>query len=83
MSQPDLHTLTGAYALDALDPEEREAFEAHLACCPTCTEEVEGFRAATTMLAATVSEPPPAHLKGVVLDAAARTRQEPPRRRPG
>lgn len=78
MTHPDLHTLTGAYALDALDDTEREAFEAHLPDCPTCAEEVEGFLATTSMLGAAVAEPPPAHLKGVVLDRVARTRQEPP-----
>ena len=30
------HELTAAYALDALDPEERRAYEAHLATCPQC-----------------------------------------------
>src|SRR5690606_22554930 len=33
------------YALQALPPEERAAFEAHLAACPVCREEVDGLRA--------------------------------------
>ena len=34
----DLHELTAAYALDALDPEERETYEVHLAQCDRCRE---------------------------------------------
>lgn len=86
MTHPDLHTLTGAYALDALDADEREAFEAHLPDCDTCREEVDGFLATASLLGSAVAEPPPAYLKGAVLDTVARTRQEapattPPRRR--
>ena len=32
----DLHSLSGAYALDALDDDERADFEEHLARCATC-----------------------------------------------
>ena len=31
-----IHELTAGYALDALDPDEREAFEQHLAGCEQC-----------------------------------------------
>lgn len=78
MTHPDLHTLTGAYALDALDADEREAFEAHLPDCGPCQEEVEGFLATTSLLGSAVSEAPPAHLKGAILGSVARTRQDPP-----
>ena len=33
---PDLHHLSGAYAVDALDEAERSAFERHLAVCAAC-----------------------------------------------
>ena len=87
MTHPDLHTLTGAYALDALDPEERDAFEAHLPDCGTCRDEVDGFLATTALLGSAVAEVPPPHLKGSVLDSVARIRQDAPatsptRRRP-
>ena len=36
----DMHELVGAYALDALSDEEREAFEAHLATCEPCQAEL-------------------------------------------
>lgn len=78
MTHPDLHTLTGAYALDALDPEEREAFEAHLPDCGICRDEVDGFLSTTALLASAVAEAPPAHLKGSVLDSVARIRQDAP-----
>jgi len=31
-----IHELTAGYALDALDPDERRAYEAHLAGCERC-----------------------------------------------
>ena len=36
----DLHKLTGAYAVDALDDIERARFEQHLAACEDCRAEV-------------------------------------------
>ena len=35
----DVHGLSGAYAVDALDEREREAFESHLAQCAECQAE--------------------------------------------
>jgi len=32
----DIHALSGAYALDAVDDIERAEFERHLAACPPC-----------------------------------------------
>ena len=76
----DVHTLSGAYALDALSPEERDTFRTHLAACPACREEVEELRdAAARMGAAQWSVPSPA-LRSRVLEAAARTPQQPPAR---
>ena len=37
---PDLHHLSGAYAVDALDDAERTSFEQHLAGCADCRAEV-------------------------------------------
>ena len=34
----DPHDLTAAYALDALDPDEAEAYERHLSQCEECRE---------------------------------------------
>ena len=37
----DLHHLAGAYTLDALDDDERRAFEEHYPTCDICRAEVE------------------------------------------
>ena len=49
---PDLHHLSGAYAADALDAAEREAFEGHLATCADCRAEVAELSAAAHSLTA-------------------------------
>ena len=36
----DIHALSGAYAVDALDDVERARFERHLANCEACRAEV-------------------------------------------
>ena len=75
----DLHTLTGAYALDALDPgRELTRFNRHLSRCQSCASEVRGFReVATAMALAATTEPPP-EMRDQVMAAVARTRQLPP-----
>jgi anti-sigma factor RsiW len=72
--------LTGAYVLDALDEFERRQFEAHLAECPDCAQEVAELRATTTRLGLAVAEQPPARLRAEVLDRIAGIRQESPHR---
>ncbi|WP_028921969.1 anti-sigma factor [Pseudonocardia acaciae] len=78
MTNPDVHTLTGAYAVHALDELERRAFEAHLAECPDCAREVDELRAAAARLAGAVSEPPPERVRRRVMAQVAATRQDPP-----
>jgi anti-sigma-K factor RskA len=75
----DLHSLSGAYALDALEPgAERDRFTRHLSRCQSCASEVRGFREVATALAFATTAEPPAGLRDRVLAAAARTRQQPP-----
>lgn len=74
----DLHGLSGAYALDALEDSERERFEQHLQHCQDCRQEVRGLRDTATQLALAVARMPPPQLRGLVLEAAARTGQNPP-----
>ncbi|MBW9206495.1 anti-sigma factor [Mumia sp. zg.B53] len=74
----DPHNLAGAYALDALDTEEREAYEAHLSRCSDCAEEVGGFLVTAARLGAAEEVVAPPHLRQGVLDAIARTPQERP-----
>lgn len=70
MSSEDLHTLTAAYALDALDDVERRRYERHLTSCPRCATELRGFLELSARLAtATATEPPPG-LRNSVLTAA-------------
>jgi anti-sigma factor RsiW len=65
-----LHLLTGAYAVNALDPAERDEFEAHLAQCTDCSTEVRGLLDIAARLAAAEATAPPARLKAA---AAARS----------
>jgi anti-sigma-K factor RskA len=74
----EVHTLSGAYALDALDAEEAAVFREHLAGCPACTQEVRELREAAARMGAVESVPPPPDLRAQVLAAADRTPQVPP-----
>jgi len=78
MTEPDVHTLTGPYVLDALPDDERVRFEAHLAECAFCTTEVAELRAAAVKLATQVSASPPPALKANVMAAIEHVRQLPP-----
>jgi anti-sigma factor RsiW len=75
---PDLHALTGAYAAGALPDAERVAFEAHLAGCRPCGDEVAALQDAATLLAAPFGVSPPPGMKAAVLAEIARTPQDPP-----
>jgi anti-sigma-K factor RskA len=70
--------LTGSYALDALDAQERAEFERHLQHCPSCQAEVRGLRETAARLAIARAAQPPAQLEQRVLAATYRTRQLPP-----
>jgi Anti-sigma-K factor rskA/Putative zinc-finger len=75
----EIHGAVGSYVVNALDPEELEEFEAHLAVCPTCRREVAEFgeTAAELSLLASVA-PPPAALRESVLSAISEVRPLPP-----
>ncbi|HYN96853.1 MAG TPA: zf-HC2 domain-containing protein, partial [Pilimelia sp.] len=76
----DIHTLAGAYVLDALSDIERAAFDRHLSACEACAAEVAELREAGARLAdATWSVPPP-RLRETVLAQVRQTRQLPPGR---
>lgn len=78
-SEPDLHHLAAAYALDALDADERIAFEAHYHGCHVCSQDVGDFRATVAELGDLSVASPPADLKARVLQQVAVTRQLSPR----
>jgi anti-sigma factor RsiW len=71
-----IHELTAGYALDALDADERVAYEAHLSGCETCQQELASFWQTTEALAVAASgpAPSPALRERILADA----RAEPP-----
>ena len=77
-NDPDIHTLTGAYALNALPEDERAAFEEHLDRCDACALETAEFLATAAKLGGLLHEPAPAELKASILDEVDRTRQDRP-----
>lgn len=89
----DVHALSGAYAVDALEPDERARFEAHLRQCADCRDEVDSLREAAAVLG-TDDVAPPAALRDRLLSDITNIRPLPPlpvapvvqldsRRRPG
>ena len=74
----DLHTLSGAYALNALSPEEAEQFRTHLEACAACSQEVRELQEAAATMGATEAAVPPAYLRARVLTAVDQTPQLPP-----
>ena len=70
MTHDEVRELLAAYALDALEPEDERAVEAHLATCPDCRREVAALREATASLATGVpAVEPPAALKTRIMRA--------------
>ncbi len=65
----DPHLDLAAYALDALTPEERTRFEAHLADCPDCQRQLREFSQTAAELSADTAATPPEHLRTDVLAA--------------
>lgn len=70
----DVHKLTGAYAMDALDELERARFEQHLAQCEDCRAEVAELRETAALLSETVAVTPPASLRESVLAGISQVR---------
>jgi anti-sigma-K factor RskA len=75
----DLHTLSGAYAVDALSTDEAMQFATHLETCQACRDEVRELQAAAATMGASEAVAPPAALKARILAAADRTPQLPPK----
>lgn len=74
----DIHALSGAYAVDALDDLERIRFERHLKGCDTCRAEVTGLRETAAVMATVVAVTPPAALRDRVLADIRTVRPLPP-----
>ncbi|MFK4107908.1 anti-sigma factor domain-containing protein [Streptomyces sp. NPDC002176] len=80
---PGEHDAVGAYVLDALPPDERAAFENHLAACAACREEAAQLMDAVVGLAEATALPPDDAARARVLAGIRNTRQETPPARPG
>jgi anti-sigma-K factor RskA len=74
----DIHALSGAYAVDAVDDIERASFERHLASCATCRAEVASLRETSALLADAATTTPPPALRDAVLRDITRVRPLPP-----
>ena len=67
----DPHDLLAAYALDALDDDERERFERHLADCEECSEQLALLREPVAALAYAAEGPvPPKELRDRIIEGA-------------
>ena len=78
----DVHSLVGAYAVDAIDEQERAAFERHLAECPECRAEVASLTEAGAQLALVSETAPPPALRDAVLAGIRTVRPLPPLEQP-
>ncbi|MDQ2725585.1 MAG: anti-sigma factor [Actinomycetota bacterium] len=72
-SHDDLAELLGAYALDAVEPDEAELLDRHLETCPRCRAELRGHRE-TAALLGYIGGPAPMGLWDQIVASA----QEPP-----
>ena len=79
MNAADVHHLAAAYALDALDAEERRAYEAHYPSCEICRREVGEFRETAAVLTHGPAAEPRPELKAAIMAEIAMTRQVAPR----
>ena len=71
MEPDDVHGLTAAYAVHALDASEEAAYEEHLRRCPDCQRELASLQGAASSLAYAVDAPaPPPELRSRILEQA-------------
>jgi hypothetical protein len=93
LSHTEIEELLGAYALDAVDPDEADAVELHLRECPRCRDEVAAHRQTAALLAhsgtdapagvwdriaGSLTETPPAAARTLPFAAPARRRRRLP-----
>jgi anti-sigma factor RsiW len=72
----DLHSQSDLYVVGALDPEELREYEAHLADCSECHQEVAAMRELAAELSELAAAEPPTELRASVLAQIARTPQD-------
>lgn len=71
----EIHTLAGAYALNAIDDLDRVRFDRHLDECPACAAELAELTETVAALSTAFDEAPPAGLRSAVLARVASTPQ--------
>ena len=71
----DIHEFAGSYALNALDAAELAEFEAHLATCEICQDEVADFCETAAELSLLSLAPPPPSLRDNIMAAIQNTPQ--------
>lgn len=68
-SRGDVHGAVGSYVVHALEEPELSQFEAHVAGCGKCSNEITSFNEMLAQLSADFEVAPPAELRGSVLSA--------------
>ncbi|UED87232.1 anti-sigma factor [Streptomyces profundus] len=76
--EAESHTLSGAYALNAVSDEERARFERHLRRCEACAHEVAELAETAGRLGVAAARVPPRAMRETVLRRIGSVRQEPP-----
>lgn len=76
MNHGQIQELLGAYALDAVEPDEAAVVEAHLETCPPCREEVGAHREVAALIGSQGAEAPP-ELWERILAAIGESEEEP------
>ncbi|TWP36388.1 anti-sigma factor [Leekyejoonella antrihumi] len=74
----DIHSLIGAYAVDAVSEDERYRFEQHLSACTHCQAELVGLQAVAGSLASASAVTPPPSLRANILQQIGTVRPLPP-----
>lgn len=74
----DIHALSGAYAVDAVDDIEHTHFERHLSDCDSCRAEVDSLREAAALICEESAQPAPDHVRSAVLSQIRNVRPLPP-----
>lgn len=77
MSDDTIHDFAAAYALDAVEGQERVLFEAHLPGCQRCQRDVIDFAESVVGFSVGLEQPPPVALRERLLSRIAQEPQDP------
>jgi anti-sigma-K factor RskA len=78
MSHEEASELLGAYALDAVEPDEHDALEEHLATCPRCRAELDSLREVAGFMGTSVEPLPDGLWSSIANRLPPRGDEEPP-----